>query len=196
MSAMALPDPTSTPADVLTNTHWTIASQGIIQHDINHRQTRDSNYWTCGWKQAYDCRVGGTIATGPGLFGGSDPAAGESDTMASMVWVDLPDKHGVLYFGQLVTTPVGYSAPGDPDGLVHMWYGDPFRRDGTPAQTCCHGQDDPWWGATGPGAHYRVPMGWIYNPNDLVATAQKKADLWSRTPASTEPAPARAPTES
>jgi hypothetical protein len=28
-------------------------------------------------------------------------------------------------------------------------------------------------------------MGWIYNPDDLVATATRKADLWSRTPTST-----------
>jgi hypothetical protein len=105
--------------------------------------------------------------------------------MTSCAWIDLPDKHGLLYFGHLVTTPEGYVAPGDPDGFVHEWYGAPLRNDGSAPKTCCHGQDDPFWQATGPGAHYRVPMGWIYNPDDLVATAQKKADLWSRTPTST-----------
>ena len=120
----------------------------------------------------------------PGLFGGQDPASGENDTMKSGVWIDLPDKHGLVYFGQLVTTPDGYTAPNDPDGFVHMWYGDPASK-GTAYQHCCHGQDDPWWYATGPGAHFRVPMGWIYNPNDLVATAKGQADLWSRTPVST-----------
>jgi hypothetical protein len=185
LSAMALPDPANTTADVLSSTHWTIGSHGILLHDIGHRQTRDTNYRTCGWRKLYDCKAGADITPGPGLFGGFDPAAGESDTMSSMAWVDLPDKQGLIYFGQLVTTPVGYKAPGDPDGLVHMWYGDPFRLDGSPPQTCCHGQDDPWWGATGPGAHYRVPMGWIYSPKDLIAPAQKKADVWSRTPTST-----------
>jgi hypothetical protein len=66
-----------------------------------------------------------------------------------------------------------------------MWYGAPLRNDGSAPKTCCHGQDDPYWQATGPGAHYRVQMGWIYNPDDLVTTATRKADLWSRTPTST-----------
>jgi hypothetical protein len=108
------------------------------------------------------------------------------------VWVDLPDKHGLIYFGQLVTTPVGYRAPGDADGLVHMWYGDPDHASKTGSTVagysdhkCCHGQDDPWWQATGTAAHYRVPMAWIYNPDHLIDTAQGRAALWSRTPTST-----------
>jgi len=186
LSAMQLPDPWSTPADVNGSAHVTIGNQGLILHDVQHRQARDQRYRTCGWKVQYDCAFGSPVVPNPGLFGGNDPAAGENDTVKTCVWIDLPDKHGVLYFGQLVTTPEGYSAPGDPDGFVHMWYGDPNSKNAPGgAQHCCHGQDDPWWGATGPGAHYRVPMGWIYNPNDLVATAQGKADLWSRTPAHT-----------
>ena len=59
-----------------------------------------------------------------------DKAAGQDDSMLSCAWIDLPDKHGLLYFGQLVTTPVGYTAPGDPDGFVHMWYGDPYHTGG------------------------------------------------------------------
>jgi hypothetical protein len=184
LSAMDLPDPFKTPADVTTNTHWTIGNHGLILHDYHHRQARDVKYKSCGWKKQYDCAAGSTLSPNPGLFGGADPASGENDTMKACVWIDLPNKHGVLYFGQLVTTPDGYTAPGDPDGYVHMWYGDPGGA-GTPYQTCCHGQNDPWWGATGPGAHYRVPMGWIYNPNDFVATATGKADLWSRVPTST-----------
>jgi hypothetical protein len=184
MSAMQLPDPWSTPADVDGSTHWTIASHGLILHDINHRQERDQRYRTCGWNVQYDCAAGSPNLPNPALFGGYDPASGENDTMKACAWVDLPDKHGVVYFGQLVTTPDGYTAPNDPDGFVHMWYGDPYSKN-TTYQHCCHGQDDPWWGATGPGAHYRVPMGWIYNPNDLIATAQGKADLWSRKPTHT-----------
>jgi hypothetical protein len=185
LSGMDLPDPAITPADSMTNDHWTIANHGVLLHDIDHRQARDTKYRTCGWKEAYDCRAGATVRANPGLFGGGDPASGENDTMNACVWIDLPDKHGLLYFGQLVTTPDGYTAPGDPDGYVHMWYGAPIRSDGSAPKTCCHGQDDPWWIATGPGAHYRVPMGWIYNPMDLVDTAKNKADLWSRTPTST-----------
>ncbi len=185
LSAISLPEPASTPADVPFSTHWTVANHGVILHDLQHRMARDTRFKHCDWKVKYNCQAGSIIEAGTPLFGGPDPAAGQSDSMTSCVWIDLPDKHGLLYFGQLVTTPEGYSAPGDPDGYVHLWYGAPIRTDGSAPQTCCHGQDDPFWQATGPGAHYRVPMGWIYNPDDLVATAQKKANLWSRTPTST-----------
>jgi hypothetical protein len=184
LSGIGLPDPVSTPADVASNTHWTVANHGLILHDLQHRMARDTRYKLCGWKTPYDCRGGAILQPGTPVFCGPDPAS-QSDSMTSCAWIDLPDKHGLLYFGHLVTTPEGYVAPGDPDGFVHEWYGAPLRNDGSAPKTCCHGQDDPFWQATGPGAHYRVPMGWIYNPDDLVATAQKKADLWSRTPTST-----------
>ncbi|MEO7272562.1 MAG: hypothetical protein ABI211_11225 [Vicinamibacterales bacterium] len=186
LSAMTLPDPVATPPDVTTNTHWTVANQGLILHDLEHRQARDTRYKHCGWKVAYDCRLGDVLEQGVPFWGGNDPGAC-NDSMMSCVWIDLPDKHGLLYFGFLATTPEGYTAPGDPDGFIHQGYGNAFHytsASGLP-NVCCHNQDDPFWGTTGPFAHYRVPMGWIYNPNDLVATAQKKADLWSRTPTST-----------
>lgn len=185
LSAIDLPDPTRTPADPTTSTSWSITNHGLILHDLEHRQARDTRYKTCGWTVKYDCRAGAVLEPGLGLFSGIFPAAGEDDNMTSCVWIDLPEKHGLLYFGQLVTTPAGYRAPGDPDGFVHLWYGDPFRSDGSAPKTCCHGQDDPWWGATGPGSHYKVPMGWIYDPAHLVATAQGAASLWSRVPTST-----------
>lgn len=195
LSALRLPDPFTTPADVNGSSHITIGNQGMILHDWRHPQARDLNFRLCGWKVQYDCADGGIIVPTDPVFGGGgaggSAGAGENDTMKTCEWIDLPDKHGLLYFGQLVTTPLLldgtlYRAPGDPDGFVHMWYGDPNSKNAPGgSQHCCHGQDDPWWGATGPGAHYRVPMGWIYNPNDLVATAQGKADLWSRTPAHT-----------
>jgi hypothetical protein len=186
LSAVSLPDPASTPADVTTNTHWTVANQGLILHDLDHRQARDTRYKHCGWKVAYDCKAGAVLEPGIPFWGGPDPGSC-NDTMSSCVWVDLPDKQGLLYFGQLATTPEGYTAPGDPDGFIHQGYGNAFHYTSPSGQpnVCCHDQDDPYWGTTGPFAHYRVPTGWIYNPNDLVATAEKKADLWSRTPTST-----------
>lgn len=181
LSAIKLPDPTSTPPDTVGSTHFTCANQGIILHDLDHPQSRDARYKVCGWNVRYDCSKGTYITPGTQVFGGPEPSAGENDTMNACVWVDLPDKHGLLYFGQLVTTPAGYRASGDPDGLVHMGYGD-LGATAKPG-SCCHGQDDPFWQATGPFAHYRVPMGWIYNPTDLIASAQGQAALWSRTPA-------------
>jgi hypothetical protein len=187
LSAIALPDPTTTPPDVTTNTHWTVANHGIVLHDRDHRQSRDTRYKFCGWKTKYDCKLGSIVEPGVPLFGGPELGSNSDDTMHSCVWVDLPEKHGLMYFGTLATTPEGYSAPGDPDGYVHQWYGSAYHGtspSGLP-QVCCHDQDDPFWTSTGPGTHYRVGMGWIYNPADLVATAQKKASLWSLTPSNT-----------
>ena len=183
LSAMALPNPATTPADVITtDTHWTVANTGLIFHDLDHRQSRDTRYKACGWTTPYDCRGGGTLERGIPLFGGPRPASNSDDTMSSVVWIDLPDKHGLLYFGQLVGTPEGYTAPGDPDGLTHQWYGAAYHNTSSSGaiQACCHNQDDPYWNATGPGTHYRVAKGWIYNPAHLVDTARGSASLWSR----------------
>lgn len=187
LSAMSLPDPLNTPADVITtDTHWTVANQGLIFHDLDHRQKRDTRYKACGWATPYQCAGGATLEAGIPLFGGPRPASNSDDTMSSCVWIDLPDKHGLLYFGQLVGTPQGYTAPGDPDGLTHQWYGAAFHNSSPSGitQACCHNQDDPYWNATGPGTHYRVAKGWIYNPTQLIDTARGSAALWSRTPTS------------
>ena len=181
LSALVLPNPTSTPPDSTSNTHVTIDNRGIILHDADHRQSRDTRYKHEDFNVKYDCAAGVKMTAGTAEWGGPDLGAGTGDTMSACAWVDLPDKQGLLYFGQLVTTPAGYSAPGDPDGMVHMGYA---ALPGSPPQ-CCHGQTDPFFQATGPWAHYRVPMGWIYNPDDLAATAQGSAALWSRVPTST-----------
>jgi hypothetical protein len=190
LSRLRLPDPFTTrpdvsvPVTVTTSPPWTIANDGLIRHDIEHRQKRDQRYKVCGWNGVYDCSKGSTLVPGPPTFGGT--LSSDQDTMSSALWIELPDKHGLLFFGQLATTPEGYTAPGDPDGLIHSWYGaalsvlNPAGKE----RYCCHGQYDPYWDATGPGCHYRMAKGWIYNPNDLAATAQKKADLWSRVPTS------------
>ena len=123
LSGMPLPDPRATPPDVAFSKHVTLANHGLMLHDLAHRQQRDDRYKFCNWKERYDCKVGSTIERGLPLFGGAEPGSSSDDTMSSAVWVDLPDKHGVLYFGQLASTPEGYTAPGDPDGLTHQWYG-------------------------------------------------------------------------
>lgn len=193
LSRMRLLDPFTTPPDVsvpVTVTqypHWTVANDGLIRHDINTRMKRDTRYKICGWNNiVYDCSAPGvpTPEVGPPLFGGK--LANDQDTMSSALWIDLPDKHGLLFFGQLATTPEGYAAPGDPDGLTHVWYGAALSTANPKGKEryCCHSQYDMHWDATGPGCHYRVAKGWVYNPSDLVATARKEASLDSRVPAS------------
>lgn len=183
LSRLRMGDPFTTPKDVSLSGHVTIPNDGLILHDINHRMKRDTRYKVCEWTVGYDCSKGSTITPGVPLFGGR-VGGSDHDGMGSVRWIDLPDKHGLLYFGQLATTPVGVKAPGDPDGIGHIWYGaaqSTANPEGKP-QFCCHGQGDPWWNATGPGAFYRQATGWIYNPDDLIATAQKKVNLWELSP--------------
>jgi hypothetical protein len=191
LAALDLPDdPMTAPPDPTSGTIVSVPNYGIILHDFDHRQARDNLFKTCGWKQPYDWTKGGTMLRGFPTFGSKSTGVGENDTMNSCVWIDTESYHGLLYFGQLVTTPIGYTPPGvDPDGLCHMWYGDFLHgsKYGDPSRNgkCVHLQDDPYWKSTGPGAHMRVPHGWIYNPYDLVDTAQKLQPLWSRVPTST-----------
>lgn len=168
---------------------YSLASHGLIQHPVEHKQARDTNYKLCmfvrGGADPYVCTPNGsyggsTVQPGAPVFGSQEGAVGTNDGMSSWVWIDLPDKHGLLYFGQLATTPTGYVAPYDADGLIHRGYA---SLSGQPP-VCCHGQDDPFFNSTGPWAHAMMPMGWIYNPDDLVATARGTASLWSRTPTS------------
>jgi hypothetical protein len=117
------------------------------------------------------------------FWGTGSSSVGELNRTQSAVWIDLPDHHGLLVMGYLAINPYDYlDAPGDPDGYVHVWYGDPShastRNDGSDTELygyanhyCCHGQyapGDGHWNATGPGAHRLTPVGWIYNPNDLL----------------------------
>lgn len=186
MHALTLPDPFTTPVDSTLTTNKTIYTQGLIKHPSEHPQARDANYKICDWVVKYVCAGGVILRAGPPWWGTTpayayDQAMGEPDSMSCMVWVDLPDKHGILYFGALATTPTGYTAPDDADGLIHRGYGQ-LADPGDGRGICCHGQQDPWSTATGPWTHCRVPMGWIYNPDDMVATARGKAPLWSREP--------------
>jgi hypothetical protein len=164
----------------LSSSHHTVSNHGIILHDVAHRQERDANYKVCNFNVPYECSGGTTLHRGEPIWSSQAPAVGTNDNMMAYAWVDLPDKHGLVYFGQLATTPTGYRAPHDADGLIHVGYA---MLPGSPAH-CCHGQDDPSFQATGPWAHCRVPMGWIYNPDDLVTTARGAASLWSRRPTS------------
>ena len=189
LHAFAFFDPTTMPANTLADPSTTITPTTLIGHDITHKKSRDTRYKTCGWTSPYDCRLGTPIADGITDWGGIDSSTAENDQVRWGVWIDTPTKHGVLYGGQLVRTPLGYTAPGDPDGLVHMWYGDPSHASSTGSDgsgyvnlECCTGQADPYWLATGPGAHFRMPMGWIYDPDDLIAVAAGTVDPWALTP--------------
>jgi hypothetical protein len=184
LTSLELPDPATTPANTVGNDDWTIGNHAVVWHTKTNPQARDARYKLCGFNEPYKCASGATLEMGQPIWGTQNPAVGTSDGMATALWVDLPDKHGVLYFGSLVRTPEGYNAPYDADGLVHRGYAQlPDNAQGVPV--CCHGQTDPFFSATGPWAHVRQPMGWIYDPSTFVASATGVATLHSRTPVHT-----------
>jgi hypothetical protein len=127
----------------------------MILNDLAKPQARDANYKRCGWNVLYECSAGSTLAPGTPFFQ-------DIDMMSGAAWVDLPDKRGVVFFGQLATKLAGFNYGSD--DLPHIWYG---------MDTCCHGQSGkPVWEATGPGTPTSVPYIWIYDPMDLAAVAQ------------------------
>ena len=161
----------STPADVPGTSHASIACQRLIYHDIDNKQRRDANYKVCDWNVKYDATKGATLR--PGV-----PEFQPLDTMSAAAWVDLPTKHGVVFFGQLVTTIPGY-AYGGGDTMTHVWYGPPV---------CVHGQNG--WGVSvsvGPATGTSVPYLWVYDPADLALAAQRRVNPWSFDPTSVIP---------
>lgn len=170
ISPGAPPDPLQTTG-YHSQERWSLPCKRLIAHDINHPQARDANYRRCGWNQLYDCAAGATLTNGTPFFT-------DIDTMTSTVWIDLPDKHGVVFFGQLATKLDGFNYVNDT--LPHVWYG---------MDTCCHGQNGrPLWEATGPGTPTSVPHIWIYNPLDFGRVAEGRTNPWSLTPTSVTPA--------
>jgi hypothetical protein len=185
VAAATLPNPAYSPSNAQVDGAWP------IMHDSAHPQTRDSNYRLCFWSeegdpghQHWNCALANHIEVPGTLWGGrvgSPTLANEVDSLSGAVWINTATKKGVVFFGQLTTTPAGYTPPGtDPDGMVHAWYGN----DTTSPGTCCHLQPDTFWAGThGPGSHYKVPHAWCYDPDDLIGPATGAADPWSLTPA-------------
>jgi hypothetical protein len=184
LTTFALPDPTSTPTNTAGNNDWAIENHSVVWHPQTNPQARDTRYKLCGHVKPYDCSAGAKLEMGEPVWGSQNPSVGESDGMSTAVWVDLPDKHGVLYFGSLARTPEGYTAPYDEDGLIHRGYAS-LATNAAGVPVCCHGQTDPFFTATGPWAHVRQPMGWIYDPSTFVASATGVAPVHSRTPVHT-----------
>lgn len=198
-------DPLTKPAATLPNPPYDPQSPGVqvknrilFTHDIHHRQARDDRYKECGmWKPGdpvekhYDCRIGSYAKRGLPAWGG--PVTGgdnESDSVTGGLWIATPNTEGFFNFAQLVTTPEGYDPGGtDPDKLVHCGYADPEHatKSGSAAAgyengKCCHGQADPFWGATGPFAHLVVPHAMFYNVSDFVRVLSGQVPVYGLTP--------------
>jgi hypothetical protein len=170
LAAASLP-PNSTSPDVPGTSHVSMACQQLIYHDINNKQRRDTNYNYCDYNVKYDASQGGYIHAGT-------PEFTLIDTMSAAAWIDLPTKHGVVFLGQLASTLPGFRYP-DGGTTCHVWYGVP---------TCVHGQSGaPVSQGTGPAAGTMVPYLWVYDPADLVQSAQGRVKPWSFDPSSVIP---------
>jgi hypothetical protein len=170
LAACPLPS-NGTPADTPGTSHLSIRTQRLIYHDINQRQRRDTNYRACDWVVKYDASKGKTIAPGAPVFT-------SLDMLSAAAWVDLPTKHGVLFFGQIVA-PVPGRIYEDGDTLPHYWYG---------PNICPHGQNGSQLSvSTGDAAGSMAALMMVYDPANLVKAAKGDVDPWSFEPASIVP---------
>lgn len=184
-------DPTTKPPATNATDPPTVKSIYLIHHgpDTKMRRpggTAEHSFALCGWDQpGYDCRLGAAIVPAEPLFGGTannmNTGVEENDTQSGVVWCDLPDRVGLMFFYRMTATPKGYHAPGDPNGLVHAGYGafnhGSISGSGAIAHGCCHavegqGQFDPTWVSTGPFANHHMPVVSIYSPDELVAVRE------------------------
>lgn len=86
-----------------------------------------------------------------GLKNGGIGSWTETDTWDGLTWIDLPDRYGVIFTGQL--------------GAQHVWYSNA----GQGNLNCTHGVAPPPGSPTGPTATARFPFLMIYDPADLNA---------------------------
>jgi hypothetical protein len=86
----------------------------------------------------------------------------QSDGVTSCVYIDLPDKVGILFVGA--------------EGTGHVWYG--------PNSDCGHGFADPCGGGQGPSSSGHAPKWWIYDPADCRKSVEKTIQPWQVQPAS------------
>lgn len=186
LTAFSIPS-LSTPADPADSTNDTIPLTELMFHSIDHPRTRDTRYKVCdiptnpALGNAYQCELGASAAAaGAAIWGSQQPGSAETDSAGgASVWIDLPDKYGVVWFGKLCRLP-NNATPliNDPDGLPHKGYGDPQHdsssQGGNPAYLiptqCCHWQQagNGNWKATGPFSMYAQACGWIADPEEFV----------------------------
>jgi hypothetical protein len=190
LHAWAPLSPSTPPSAVGNPSDYAISDTPLLFYDrLSHRQPRTPNYKRCGWNSnqpEYDATKGAWIHEVDNYWWGA-PEVGKDIATAS-VFVDTGTKHGLLFFGQLVGTVAGHTYENGSPQECHSWYGvnavdKNGKRQGDPgyngANSCPHGQNDPTWQATGPGAGTIAGYCWIYDPSDLIPVANRSADPWS-----------------
>jgi hypothetical protein len=170
------------------------ASTELIRHDSTHKKTRNTRFRVCGWIDspgfhspgAYEREYGGWIDGESNLWGGAEqvgpygvPNGLERDSVYGAMTIDIGGTHSVLFYGNLVYTPEGYSPPGG-EPWVHHWYGNGALNNGV----CMHNQPDPYWtGGTGVGAHNARAFGWVYDIDQFLPVIGGSTSKFDLTPA-------------
>src|SRR5262245_23086004 len=83
------------------------------------------------------------------------------DGIGGCVYINLPDKPGILFLGAL--------------GTGHVWYG--------PVSNCGHGLGNPCTGGQGPNATSFQARWWIYDPAACQASITRAVKPWQINPA-------------
>jgi hypothetical protein len=131
------------------------ATGGIIPGHTLPSLPRDGNYV---WHNPTESPGGsGVVTSVDPLQNGGVGSWTDLDYAHSCVYIDLPEKHAVLFPGALATG--------------HIWYGYPNQ--------CGHGLGNPCSGGVGPNATGFEPRWWIYDPDQCmsVATGNLAANL-------------------
>jgi hypothetical protein len=176
-------DPKTKPVATNATDPATVKSIYLIHHGPDTKMRRPPTFALCGWDQpGYDCRLGSAIVPAQPLFGGTanneNTGVEENDTQSGVVWCDLPDRVGLMFFFKMTAPPKGYH---DPNWLPHAGYGaynhGSISGSGAIAHGCCHAvegesQFDPTWVSTGPFANHHLPVVSIYSPDELVAVRE------------------------
>lgn len=110
--------------------------------------TRDGNYV---WHDPRESpgKSGVIVEVNPALNGGVGSFTA-IDSVANCLYIDLPNKHGVLFGGSV--------------GVGHIWYG--YVND------CGHGLGNPCSGGQGPNASGFEPRWWMYDPEQCADVAR------------------------
>ena len=183
----------ATPPDVVTVTtpvvsgpgatgpHWSVGCRTAVLFDMAHRLPREANYLRCGWYNAAGERCGPEEGGGGPDYTDAHghwqdlglPYFLQNDYINSMAWIDLPDKHGLVYFGNMAW-------PTTTDAQPHVWYGTNMKpsADLNHWKCCPHDKMDIYHESTGPGTSGQRPFWWIFDPADIGQVLQGRKNPW------------------
>ena len=178
----------STPPDGYNDGHITVPVTNMIYSDINNKQPRANDVDDCGWTHYGEFDTGGNQPQlNPVQDGSGCTVLGQlcgaphsplsvfnfMDDITASVWIDGPNKHGIVYIGQLAKTVASQSALYGTYGRNHVWYGPGQFPNAGISKMCSHGLTDAQYGnvAVGPGTVTMQSAMWIYDPADWLAVA-------------------------